>query len=166
MEFRCAGITSGTCNGIGISLEVWFQGCSRGCAGCQNPDLQLPDNGFFCDTDTVINHLNKYFGFYNSVVYLGGDPVDQSKPLYTMASNSNLPNILYTGWLFEDIPPDIKSVMDVIVDGPYVQELKVDGFPVTSNQRIFIKNSGTFSQTFSDFRRTYNANKDNFFRNI
>lgn len=138
MEFRCAGITSGTCNGIGISLEVWFQGCTRGCAGCHNPELQDPTKGFLCDTDTILQHLDDYHDFYNSVVYLGGDACDQPKALYSMAANSNLPNILYTGWLFEDIPIHVKSVMDVIVDGPYIRELRTGNFPASRNQRCFI----------------------------
>ena len=79
MLFRCASITSGTINGIGISLEVWFQGCKFECPGCQNPDLQKLDGGQLIDTSEVLEHLNNYNDFYNSIVFLGGEPVLQPR---------------------------------------------------------------------------------------
>ena len=99
MLFRCAGITSGTINGIGISLEVWFQGCKFGCPGCQNPDLQNLDGGQLIDTDLVLEHLNNYKDFYNSIVLLGGEPVLQPKALNSIITNCNIPSILYKIYL-------------------------------------------------------------------
>lgn len=153
MLFRCAGITSGTINGIGISLEVWFQGCKFGCPGCQNPDLQNLDGGQLIDTDVVLEHLNNYKDFYNSIVFLGGEPVLQPKALNSIITNCNITSILYTGFLYEELPEDIKQVMHVIVDGQYKEELKTNSFPSSKNQRIFVKGI----QSITDFRNDYNA---------
>jgi anaerobic ribonucleoside-triphosphate reductase activating protein len=157
MLFRCAGITSGTINGIGISLEVWFQGCKFSCPGCQNPDLQNLDGGQLIDTDVVLEHLNNYKDFYNSIVFLGGEPVLQPKSLNSIITNCNIPSILYTGFLYEELPEDIQNAMDFIVDGTYNQELKINGFPATSNQRIW--HNGKIIH--KDFRKNYNASTNN-----
>ena len=158
MLFRCAGIQSGTVNGIGISLEVWFQGCKFACPGCQNPDLQNLEGGQLIDTNEVLEHLNNYDGFYNSIVFLGGEPVLQPKALYAIAANCSITSILYTGFLYEELPEDIRDVMDFVIDGTYKQELQTSGFPATSNQRIW--HNGKIIH--KDFRKNYNANTNNF----
>lgn len=137
--FRCAGISSGTLNGQGMSLEIWFQGCQINCAHCQNPNLQPLDGGFDYETDLVLDHLNKFNNFYNSICFLGGEPTLQPKPLYTLLTNITLPKILYTGLLFEDLPEGIKSNVDIVVDGPYIEEQATGSFPASANQRIFEK---------------------------
>ena len=149
MNFQCAGITFGTVNGIGISLEIFFSGCKHDCSCCQNPELQNFSYGTRIDTDIVLAHLEKYNDFYNSIVFTGGDPLYQPKALYSIASNCNIPRILYTGFLYEEIPDYIKNVIDVIIDGPYIQELATDGFPASRNQHIWEHNN----LTNIDFRK-------------
>lgn len=137
MIFRCAGITDSMNDGVGIALDVFFQGCSLGCKGCHNPELQDKDGGFELDTDEIIEHLNKHKGFYESIVFLGGEPLGQQEALMDIANRINLYKVLYTGYLYENIPNEIRSIMDMIVDGPYIEELKTGGFPASSNQVIF-----------------------------
>lgn len=149
MKFRCAGIQSGTLNGIGISLEIWFSGCNLRCVGCQNPNLQDFSFGFDYDTNDVLEHLNTYNDFYTSVCFLGGEPCLQPKPLYTIAANSKLPNVLYTGFSYCDIPNYIKNVMYAIVAGPYIQELRTESFPASTNQKVYLDNI----LTTNDFRK-------------
>jgi anaerobic ribonucleoside-triphosphate reductase activating protein len=140
MKFKCAGITDSMNDAPGkIGLDVFFQGCSLKCPGCQNPDLQDPNGGFEIDTDEIINHLNQHRDFYQALVFLGGESLEQDKAVLDLASRSRsgLYNVLYTGWLYEKIPLKIKSVMDMIIDGPYIEELKTNGFPASENQRIY-----------------------------
>lgn len=151
MKFKIANIQSGTINGIGISLEIWFQGCKLNCLGCQNPELQDFSSGIYYDTNLLLEHIKTYNNFYNSIVYLGGEPLCQPKALYEIASKSKLPNILYTGYNYSEIPDYIKDVMYVIVAGPYKEEFKIDGFPITANQEIYIDNI----LTIDDFRKNY-----------
>jgi anaerobic ribonucleoside-triphosphate reductase activating protein len=138
MIFRCAGITDSMNDGRGVALDVFFQGCSLGCKGCHNPELQDKDGGFELDTDFIIDHLKKHKGFYESIVFLGGEALEQQKALIDIANRVNLYKVLYTGCLYKNIPSEIRSVMDMIVDGPYIEELKTDGFPASENQRVYI----------------------------
>jgi len=153
MEFKCAGVTSGTVNGIGLSLEIFFQGCLHDCSGCQNPSLQDFSLGYDYDTDHILTHLEQYPDFYSSVVFTGGDPLYQPIPLYSMATKCKLPTILYSGFYYNEIPDNIKKAMTVIVDGPYIQELATNGFPSSKNQNIWIKKNNTFINTNIDFRK-------------
>jgi anaerobic ribonucleoside-triphosphate reductase activating protein len=132
-----------------MSLEIWFQGCSLNCKNCQNPNLRDVTRGFDCDTNFILDHLSKFSGFYQSVIFLGGEPCQQPKALSTLLSNITLTKILYTGLLYEDLPEEIKNNCDIIIDGPYVEEQKTDGFPSSSNQRIWNNNI----LTNIDFRR-------------
>mgnify|MGYP001159339829 CR=1 FL=1 len=157
MKFRCAGTNVGTINGLGISYEVFFSGCRHACPGCQNPELQDFSYGHDLDTNDILSHLERYQDFYDSVVFTGGDPVYQPIALYTLATNCKLPTILYTGFLYEEIPDNIKEAIDIIVDGPYIQELKTSGFPASNNQRIW--DHGKL--TNQDFRKNNNAHTNN-----
>jgi len=51
----------------------------------------------------------------------------------------DLPKVLYTGRKYEEIKPELRDLFDIIVDGPYVEELKTGGFPASSNQRVIRK---------------------------
>lgn len=153
MQFRCAGTSTGTVNGIGISFEIFFSGCRHDCVGCQNSDLQNFSYGYDLDTNDILEHLEQYSSFYNSIVFTGGDPVYQPKSLYTLANKCKLPSILYTGFLYEEIPNYLKDSIDIIIDGPYIQELKTFGFPASSNQRIWYSKK----LTNKDFRMDNNT---------
>ena len=151
MIFKCAGLSSGTVNGIGMALEIWFQGCKKHCKGCQNEMLQDPNRGYNINTDLILHHLAEHPNFYNSVVMIGGEPYDQQDALKELVSKVVLTKILYTGYLFEELSSDITQYLDYIVDGAYMEELATDGFPASSNQRIFKKGeSGEFSEVTSE----------------
>jgi anaerobic ribonucleoside-triphosphate reductase activating protein len=155
MEFKCAGVTSGTINGIGLSLEIFFQGCLHDCSGCQNPSLQDFSLGYDYDTDHILTHLEQYPDFYSSVVFTGGDPLYQPIPLYSMATKCKLPTILYSGFYYNEIPDNIKRVMTVIIDGPYIQELATNGFPASRNQTIHLNKELLTNENSNDIRRRF-----------
>lgn len=157
-KFHCAGINSSTIDGIGISCDVWFQGCSIKCEGCQNPDLQDLMKGYIIDTSMILEHLRQFPDFYQSIVFLGGEPTEQEYALLELCNNLpvTLTKILYTGKEFKDLSEDVKSAMDIIVDGPYIKsELTESGFPASNNQKIYKKDSsGNFNIITTDFRKT------------
>lgn len=142
MIFRCGGIADSAIDGIGMSLDIFFQGCHRNCRGCHNPELQDKNGGFDYNTDDIIKHLEKYPGFYQSIVLVGGEPLDQPNQLYSLikiAKMFNLYTILYTGNDYYHIYSDIRYNCDVIIDQPYDEENKTNGFPASKNQWIYIR---------------------------
>lgn len=142
MIFRCGGISDSTIDGIGMSLDIFFQGCSRGCKNCHNLELQDKNGGFDYYTHHIFEHLEKYFGFYQSIVFVGGEPLENDMNaifhILNFVKNSGLIKVLYTGWVYEDITGFVAKMFDIIIDGPYIEELKTGGFPASSNQNIYI----------------------------
>lgn len=138
-------------DGIGVGLAVWFQGCSKKCKNCHNPKLQKLDGGFEHSTEATISYLDRYKNFYESLILLGGEPLEQIDAVYDIISNlkNKIPVILYTGWLYEDIPAKLLPFLKIVIDGPYIDELNTGGFPASSNQRIFIDGK----RSKNDFRR-------------
>jgi organic radical activating enzyme len=108
------------------------------------------EGGFDYDTNTVIEHIYKYNDFYNSVVMLGGEPCLQMTALTHLIDNINLPIVLYTGWYYSDIPKYIRNSVDIIIDGPYIEKLRTENFPISTNQNIYV--NGKLDN--SDFRKT------------
>jgi anaerobic ribonucleoside-triphosphate reductase activating protein len=138
MRFRCGAIQDSTIDGIGVSLNVYFQGCSRNCVGCHNKELQDFDGGFEIDTDEIIKILEMHPGFYESIVLTGGDPAYQWNAVRDIASRVSISIVLYTGEYFKNIPKDILSMENIVkvIDGPYREDLKTDGFPASMNQGV------------------------------
>lgn len=141
MKFRCAGVVDSCTDGLEYSpaLAIFFQGCELCCKGCQNPELQSFDGGYDFYTEDIISHLERFGDFYKGVVFTGGDPIYQPTALFELLSKVNHPKVLYTGKLYDDIPLHIRDFLDIVVDGPYREELATNGFPASSNQRIIKK---------------------------
>lgn len=137
MKFRCAGIRDTLDGGLGWGLGIFFQGCSIRCPNCQNPELQDPTGGYEADTDTIIKILEKT-DYYNSVVFLGGEPTEQEDALLDIATRVNIPCILFTGKYYGYLNDKIKNSIYMIVDGPYIEKCKTGTFPASYNQTIYI----------------------------
>jgi len=132
------------------SLVIYFCGCPRRCKGCHSPELQ-DRNSDLCITvseEEFVNvlqyYLDKYKNKINSLVLLGGEPllytdflIDTLKIL--RRNNGNLEVILYTGYIFEEIPEKIKELINFVIDGEYKENLKTNKFPASYNQRVFYK---------------------------
>jgi anaerobic ribonucleoside-triphosphate reductase activating protein len=136
VNIRISGFTDTVSDGVGMGLAIFFSGCNRGCKGCQNPKLQSFGAGYDCYTHGVISYLKLHGAFYDSVVFTGGDPYYQMDALIDLAENIDITKVLYTGALIEELPSSLVANIDVIVDGPYIEELATGKFPASSNQRI------------------------------
>jgi anaerobic ribonucleoside-triphosphate reductase activating protein len=128
-----------------IAVAVYFAGCSIRCSGCQNKELWDPMSGEKMSADDVFKKIQQH-SLAEYVVFLGGEPTDQMDFLMHVCmrvmQELHLPIALYTGREFEILPPQLVATVDLIVCGPYRQELHVGGWPASSNQRIFRKESG------------------------
>jgi anaerobic ribonucleoside-triphosphate reductase activating protein len=125
-----------------IAVAIYFAGCSIRCKGCQNKALWDPMSGeVFQVMDVLRTIKNNRLADY--VVFLGGEPTDQIEFLMELCkkirSELKMPIALYTGREFEVLPSELVENLQMIVCGPYRQDLHVEGWPASSNQRVFRK---------------------------
>ena len=132
-------------DGIGIRLTVFLQGCTRGCEGCHNPDLQPLEGGKEVTEEHLAQKvLNKLTPLHRGVTFSGGEPLLQSEALkkVILLLKKQKPELdvwVYTGFTFEELQdmPVLKAI-DVLVDGPFVlkeKDLSL-AFRGSRNQRI------------------------------
>ena len=131
------------------SLEIYIQGCYRGCPGCHNPDSQP-----FCGGKEVellpflYEQADKVVQFYDLIdtVYVtGGDLLCQSDNIgedFTNALVCTMPLINYF-WLFTGceekyLPSWIWKYYDIVKCGNYQEDnLNPEGsFPASKNQKL------------------------------
>lgn len=132
---RYADIT--TCdlaNGKGLGVVLWCQGCSLNCPGCQNKCTHAAADGkeFTKHEETLIlNELAK--PHISRLTLSGGHPLEPynidaclelCKRVKSLYPNTQI--WCYTGWLWEDVKDLelVKFYVDVLVDGPYIEELR------------------------------------------
>lgn len=134
-------------DGEGIRVTLFVSGCSHHCKGCHNPESWNPDNGKEF-TEEVKEKLFKLIDrpYIDGLTLSGGDPLfcDNIKDIRQLCFEfkQKFPNKtiwLYTGYTLDKIKAlDFLKCIDVIVDGPFIQELRDITLPFrgSSNQKI------------------------------
>ena len=138
----------------GISLTVYVSGCEHRCPGCHNPEAWDFNYGKELNTEIMYKILNGLTAnnISRTLCIMGGEPLHPKnrEAVGDIIINVRelLPDVkiwLWTGYLYEDLLMEdnptinyIFSKIDVLVDGPYIQEqrditLKARG---SRNQRI------------------------------
>lgn len=146
---RYADIT--TCdiaNGTGIGVVLWCQGCSLNCPGCQNKCTHAAAEGKLFtlkELGKIIDELKR--PQVSRLTLSGGHPLEPynieactelCKTVKTIVPNTEI--WCYTGWLWENVKDleIVKFYVDVLVDGPYIEDLRDITLPWrgSSNQRV------------------------------
>ena len=145
-----------TANGTGFRVSLFVSGCGRKCPNCFNPEAQDPEFGKTFDEKAkkkIFTELEK--PYCKGLSLLGGDPMsklsDNRKVVIEFCKEvkEKYPNKdiwMWSGYTMEELMsmPDTKDIfkyIDVLVDGPFVQEKKDLSIPFrgSSNQRILHK---------------------------
>ena len=136
-------------NGIDIGAVVWVCGCSLNCPHCHNPLQQIPDYGHpitAAQKQKLLDYVQK--PYCKRVTFSGGHPLEPYnieevekliKEIRTSASDIQI--WIYTGYTFQDKFDENSSFwsnVDIVVDGPFIQEQRDITLPFrgSSNQRI------------------------------
>ena len=137
-------------NGPGVRVSLFVSGCRNHCKGCFQPETWSFNYGQEYDGVNTVNEIIEALSpeYISGLSILGGDPIEREN-ISEVVTLCNLvkrlyPNKtiwLYTGYKYEDIAemyPNVLEVIDVMVDGPFVEELKDISlvFRGSSNQRI------------------------------
>lgn len=136
-----------TANGPGIRISLFVSGCTLCCKGCFNKE-SWKFNAGFPFTEQIKNDIIKELKnpWISGFSLLGGDPLepklhddvlDLVKIIKQEVPNKDI--WLWTGRLYENEKDnEILQYVDILVDGPYVQELHYANllYRGSSNQRI------------------------------
>ena len=144
-------------NGEGCRVSVFTQGCDVQCKGCFNFALWDKTLGKEWTNETkelVFSLLEP--DYIKGISCLGGEPsmwaieiAEINKEIKSCFPNKTI--WLYSGhtleWLQsnEDVAPLLNTI-DVLVDGPFIEELKTTTIPFrgSKNQRILKNVNGSF----------------------
>ena len=134
-------------NGSGVRVSLFVSGCNRHCSGCHNPEAWSFSYGqpFTKQTeDEIIEALRP--SWIQGLSILGGEPCEEENEAallpFLQRVRAELPNKdiwLYSGYTYEMLQgEEILLYVDVLVDGPFLQEQKDISlaFRGSSNQRI------------------------------
>lgn len=144
-------------NGPGVRVSLFVSGCTHHCKNCFNQEAWNFNYGLPFDEsviDTILDHVGKFY--IKGITYLGGEPFEpQNQPALLELSRrikDKYPNKsiwCFTGYLFDKdimekklgdwkITEELLSYIDVLVDGPFIEELKNLNlrFRGSSNQRL------------------------------
>ena len=146
-------------NGNGIRVTLWVAGCTHKCKGCHNSWTWDYNQGkkFEEDLEEIYNKLSNWLSrdYVDGLTISGGDPLDQdNNTLFELKQIINWVKInfptktiwIYTGYTYEELNNYQLSIVediDVLVDGPYKEELKDIAhcpFRGSTNQRIIYIN--------------------------
>lgn len=145
-------------NGEGVRVSLFVSGCTHHCKGCFNEEAQAFDYGKSFDRaveDELLTALEP--AFVSGLTLLGGEPMEPENQrvlvpfLRRFRDRFGASKTLwvYTGCVLEDlknvasrwhteVTDEFLAMTDVLVDGPFVEELKDISLPFrgSSNQRI------------------------------
>ena len=134
-------------DGSGVRFVIFVQGCPHHCKGCQNPETHSFHAGTNINLELVKELLTTVAAktkYIKGLTLSGGEPFEQSQECAELARHAKTLGWdvwCYTGYTYEHLKEcnhDLLYEVDVLVDGPYVQELRdlsLD-FRGSSNQRI------------------------------
>lgn len=119
-------------NGSGLRTVLWLAGCNHHCKGCQNPVTWDINGGIAFDIkaeEELFSYIDQ--DYCDGLTLSGGDPMHpfNRKDVtdlcidFRQRYGSSKTIWMYTGYLFHEIEKEpIMSLIDVLVDGPYIEE--------------------------------------------
>lgn len=146
MKIRVLDILPQTmADGPGLRISIYCAGCHHHCPGCHNPQSWDPAGGKDMDVEDLLQMIKE--DTISNVSFSGGDPFYQVEGFTELArrikEETKKTIWCWTGFLYEEILADehlaqMLPYLDVLVDGPFIQDKKDTQllFRGSSNQRI------------------------------
>lgn len=134
-----------TADGPGLRTAIYAAGCAHKCRGCHNPQSWAFDGGRLVSVERILDIVKS--DSFADVTFSGGDPLYQVEGFTELArrikSDTGKNIWCWTGFTIEEIRASerlsmILPYIDVVVDGPFILELKDTElrFRGSRNQRI------------------------------
>lgn len=133
-------------DGPGLRFAVFSQGCTHRCPGCHNPATQPFAGGTAMPVQDIYLAAKKY-PLCRGITFSGGEPFQQAGGFLALAKlfkPDGYELAAYSGYTFKELlngteeQQQLLSLLDVLVDGPFVQAEKNLNlrFRGSENQRI------------------------------
>ena len=137
-------------DGTGLRTSIYVSGCNHHCNGCHNPQTWSFETGEPLTKELIellIQNI-KNNPLLNGVTFSGGDPLEVGNAeslldFLKMFKRAEINVWCHTGYIYEDLldmpaQRECLKYIDVLVDGPFIKELKDPDliFRGSSNQRI------------------------------
>lgn len=132
-------------DGPGFRTSIYCAGCPNECPGCHNPQSWDIRNGHEMSVEEIMQVIEA--DPFANVTFSGGDPMYQPDGFAELAkairerTNKNI--WCFSGFTYEMLLKNprqrrLLELLDVLVDGPFVQKLRDESlaFRGSSNQRI------------------------------
>ncbi len=134
-----------TVDGPGFRTAVYSAGCPHHCPGCHNPQSWEMEKGENYSVEQILEKIKQ--AEFSNVTFSGGDPLWQVEGFTELAQRIKKETgktiWCYTGYTYEAIIASrrlsrLLPYLDVLVDGPFIQQLKDPSlrFAGSTNQRI------------------------------
>ena len=135
-------------NGPGIRVSLFVSGCRRHCKGCFNEVAQSFEYGTRFGSETIADLLRLLSNPHiKGLSVLGGEPLEPENrdtvldicKAVRVAFGAKKTIWMWTGYSWEDVKDlPVMEYLDVIVDGPFVEEQKNLCLPYcgSENQRV------------------------------
>ena len=152
---RYAGLTLNDFSAApGVCVTFYTQGCPHQCPGCHNPETWDYDGGKEFTNDVLQSIINGITanGIQRNLCIMGGEPLCPQNAFLTYLVIEEVkkycPNTkiyIWTGYTYDKLKSlahdKIKLILelaDVLIDGPYIEELRDTTLPMrgSSNQKI------------------------------
>lgn len=133
-------------NGEGVRVSLFVSGCPHRCKGCFNPETWDYNYGEPF-TDDIVKELIKALrpAHIEGLTILGGEPLAEKNLWEVLGLCGAMKRLyphksiwVYTGYTYEELPPQLLKDIDVLVDGRFIESKKdiTLKFRGSSNQRI------------------------------
>jgi anaerobic ribonucleoside-triphosphate reductase activating protein len=160
MKIRIADIKyETTVDGPGFRTSIYSQGCLHHCKNCHNSQTWDFEDGKEYDVEELFDIIvNEQL---SDVTFTGGDPMFQVEAFTELAKLIKIKTSktiwCYSGYTYEEIKKSPKMslilpFLDVLIDGPYIDELRDTDlkFRGSKNQRILYLKNGEIESIDTD----------------
>lgn len=143
-----ASLRSTNALGPGNRSVLWVKGCHQRCRGCISPEWQSHEPAHLVRIETLAHELLIDNPVVRGITFSGGEPMLQAVATTAMLryarQNRAFDVMVYSGYTLDQLllssMPGVKDFLgeiDVLIDGPYRQELAVSGKLFgSSNQQV------------------------------
>ena len=131
--------------GPGLRYIIWVQGCMQHCEGCISPQSRPMTVNQLISIETLVESIVAKSDIAG-ITISGGEPFLQASKLTTLLQEvkkrrPELTVMVYTGYTIKQLDSDVAKeflqYIDLLIDGPYVDELNDEkGLRGSSNQRL------------------------------